>query len=163
MKHGTERRSAPRSRLKPSQIRHVAGRRFSDAKCLLAAGRTHANGAIYLAGIAIECHLKAELLAAYPSLASAVPSRLPAADRKRWDLLFRWHDLVGLLETLPGTLAFIRTSAGSNGGRVVEHLKQVAAVWSVMIRYDSKDADPDDARDFVARAEEVHRCLARRP
>lgn len=162
MKRAKLRRAIPRSRLKPSQIRHVAGRRFNDAKCLLAAGRVHANGAIYLAGVAVECHLKAELLAAYPSLASTEPSRLGAADRKRWDLLFRWHDLPGLLESLPGTIEFLRTSAGSNGAIVVANLKQIAEVWSVMIRYDSKDTPLDDAKTFVARVEEVHRWLANR-
>ncbi|GMU21650.1 MAG: hypothetical protein AMXMBFR13_17410 [Phycisphaerae bacterium] len=52
-----------RERLKPSQLRMVAERRWGDADCLRHSGlNSRANGAMYLAGFAIECLLKAALL-----------------------------------------------------------------------------------------------------
>lgn len=155
-------RSASRHRLRPSQIRHVAGRRFDDAQRLLAAGRRHANGAIYLAGIAVECYLKAELLSAYPSLASTPPSKLKGTDLHRWELLFRWHDLLGLVEALPRTLEVLQNNLGSVGAAAVRSLKMIAAQWSIMIRYDSRDMDLADAQHMLSLAEDVHRCLANR-
>ena len=50
-------------RLRPTQLRTVAERRFDDAVALRQTGKNaRANGAIYLGGFAIECLLKARLL-----------------------------------------------------------------------------------------------------
>lgn len=39
--------------------RRAARKRLADGKALLACGRSHGRGAVYLAGYAIECELKA--------------------------------------------------------------------------------------------------------
>lgn len=58
-----------KTKLTPSQLRTVAERRFADARCLLKSGENErANGAMYLAGFVIECHLKACLLEVHPWL-----------------------------------------------------------------------------------------------
>ena len=50
-------------KLKPTQARTVADLRYGDAQALHKTGqRERANGVIYLAGIAVECLLKAILL-----------------------------------------------------------------------------------------------------
>lgn len=143
-------------------MRWVAARRFGDAKCLLTAGPQRANGAVYLAGLAIECHLKAEVLRERPHLGNRHGrEELDALEQSLWDLVWRLHDLAGLIEQLPDTLEVLRASLIGGEG-LVRSLKQIAARWSIDIRYSSRDVEFDEAREFVGRVEEVHRCLKSR-
>ena len=142
-----------------NRIRHVASRRLGDAKCLLAKGTHRHNGAMYLAGYVIECHLKGDLLEAHPHLATADSKGLSKADTRLKDLIYRHHDLLNLIANLPGTIARLTRSESSNS--LVQSLRSVASAWSVRIRYDSKDRSTDEVVDFIARVEELHTWLSR--
>ena len=59
-------------RLRPTQLRTVANRRFGDAEALRETGQNaRANGVMYLGGFVIECLLKAQLLERFRWLQSA--------------------------------------------------------------------------------------------
>jgi hypothetical protein len=60
-----------------------------------------ANGAIYMLGFVIECHLKALLLERHPNLSGAVdPARLSKSDKEVFGLLYS-HELDDMLGFLP--------------------------------------------------------------
>lgn len=126
-------------------------------------GRPRAIGAVYLAGLAIECHLKAELLRKRPELGDRHGrENLDVPEQSLWDLVWRWHDLAGLLESLPDTLMTLRSfTIGGEG--LVRSMQQIATYWAIDIRYSSKEIDFEEARDFVNRVKEVHQCLRGRP
>jgi hypothetical protein len=86
-------------RFTPGQFRAVAARRFGDAKCLVDSGNVErANGAICLAGFAIECLLKSTLLIRSPNLQRAVdPAKLSSSDKKGFAML-HGHDLDAMVE-----------------------------------------------------------------
>jgi hypothetical protein len=85
----------------------VAERRFGDADCLRKSGvNERANGAMYLAGLVIECLLKAKLMEASPWLQNAGSAEAgPRAERHRWSLCYRSHDLDEILAELPNVVA----------------------------------------------------------
>src|SRR4051794_15730346 len=90
------------SRLKPSQLRTVAERRYADAECLLRArNNERLNGAMYLGGFVLECLLKARLLETYPWLQSRPPDNR-SYERTLWSLCYRSHDLDEIPARLPG-------------------------------------------------------------
>src|SRR5690349_1126490 len=100
---------AARRKLSPSQARTVAGWRLDDARCLRNTGLPkHMNGAVYLAGLVLDCLLKAHLLEKYRYLAWADQAVLGRADLRRWNLIYRLHDLDGLLAELPDLLTFLQ-------------------------------------------------------
>lgn len=142
-----------------NRIRHAAGRRLGDAQCLLAKGAHRQNGAMYLAGYVIECHLKGDLLEANPHLEGANSASLSKVDASRWKLIFVRHDLLGLIDQVPGTIARLHRSASGNS--LVQSLRSIASAWSIDIRYDSKDRAIDEVIDFVTRVEELHTWLSR--
>jgi hypothetical protein len=77
-----------RQRLTPSQARTVADRRRADASALQRLKQNrHANGAMYLAGIAVELLLKALLLEKYPWLQTNPASVLDRRQRRLRDSL----------------------------------------------------------------------------
>jgi hypothetical protein len=85
------------------QLRAAARYRMGDAECLLGSkDKQRMNGAVYFAGIAMECLLKACLVDRYPwiGLKSDV-SRLSKMDQEIYNQLYRWHDLDGIVELLP--------------------------------------------------------------
>ena len=87
--------------LKPSAMATVAERRFDDAQALCNTGENaRANGAAYLAGFVIEILLKARLVAKYPPIANKRPHDVTDAERGMWNLIWRRHDLEGMLEAL---------------------------------------------------------------
>jgi len=92
-----------RQRLTPSQLRTVAQRRLDDADCLRRSGdNARANGVFYVGGFVIECLLKAKMLQRYPSMRSATSAEgMSESDRRIWHLIYRLHDLDGLLDHLP--------------------------------------------------------------
>lgn len=144
-------------RLRPSQLRSVADRRFDDAEALRQTGRnTRANGAIYLGGFVIECLLKASLLERFKWLQSAgSPEGRSAEDRRLWSLCYRSHELDEILSRLPEVTHRLSRLEQRNGNRLLQSLKSICAQWTIFARYSPFYADIDDAREFLDRIKEL--------
>ena len=141
-------------RMRPAQLRTVADRRFEDAKVLLKKKRT--NAAMYLAGFAIECLLKAQLLEQFRWLQSA---RLPKSseETRLWCLCYRWHDLDEILGRLTGIVQRLERESKSN--RPYARLRSICGKWTIFARYSPLTASTDEAREFLGAVEEVRRWL----
>jgi hypothetical protein len=144
-------------KLRPSQLRTVADRRFNDAAALRDTGKNErANGAIYLAGFVVECLLKAKLLEIHPWLANAgFPQGRSTADRQLWSLCYRSHDLDEILARLPTVTTRISALEQRSAQRLGQSLKSICAQWTVFARYSPYNADIDDARVFLDQVEEL--------
>src|SRR5689334_16324632 len=90
-------------RLKPSAMITVAERRYDDARALCATGdNARANGATYLAGFVIEILLKSQLVRRFETVARKRPHTITdASERDLWGLIWRRHDLGGMLARMP--------------------------------------------------------------
>ncbi|HEY5312785.1 MAG TPA: HEPN domain-containing protein [Pirellulales bacterium] len=116
----------------------AAKERLHDAQALLTTNRT--TGAVYLAGYAVECMLKAVLL---NSAAPAVRSGLMKSFRGK-----KGHDIEWLG-------AKYRQRIGTQiPHEVVRHLARLA-IWSTSLRYDSRTTDPGEASEFVKSARAI--------
>src|SRR5258708_10947394 len=103
---------ATRMKLTPQQARQVARWRFADARCLWGTERAeHMNGAVYLAGLALDCLLKARLLSKHHRLSKADPARLSHEDRRLWDLIYRSHDPGGVISALPDLVRELQSNS----------------------------------------------------
>jgi HEPN domain-containing protein len=112
--------------------------RFLEAETLLRNG--HTTGAVYLAGYAVECALKAALLSA-----------VRAADHARWVERFRKeikHDLVWLRTELRAKHAVLPD-------RINVRFITVRSNWSTDMRYTPGVRREQDARDFLVSAAEI--------
>ena len=145
-------------RLKPTQARTVADLRYDDAQALQKTGqRERANGVIYLAGIAVECLLKAILLKKHRWLQS--PGTLQTSSSEQTELIrlcYRAHDLLGIQERLPELFASPRVTPS-----IKQSLKHIASVWTIHIRYSPKKADMAKASRFLDRVKELRKWLIR--
>ena len=93
----------------PSQFAAVAERRYGDAQALSATGdNARANGAQYLAGIVLDILLKAQLMRQYPEIARKRSHEVSKHDRAVWNLIWRSHDWVEMLDQLPALKAALR-------------------------------------------------------
>ncbi|HEY3243076.1 MAG TPA: hypothetical protein VGM03_06965 [Phycisphaerae bacterium] len=147
-----------REKLAPAQLRTVAARRFDDANYLRRSGENrYANGAIYLAGFAVECLLKARLLEKYPQLQTARdPARLPPSLRPLWSLAFRHHDLDELLAYLPEIEKNMeKRLAAPQSQRLVRSLRKTCGDWSVHARYSPRTIPMAAAEEFLDRVREL--------
>lgn len=118
---------------RPEVIRfhRVAAQRFEDAQVLFQNART--TGAMYLSGYAVECALKALLLA-----------HAPSARRASLVQTFRGkigHDLEWLRRALQ--------SRGVNFSSEVLRLLRRVATWSTELRYDPKGHKTRIAQTFL--------------
>lgn len=147
-------------RPRPGQLRQVATWRLGDARALLATrDRERANGAIYLAGFAVECWLKARLLERHPRLAPGLPARdLSPAERRAESLLWS-HDVPGMLDVLPEIALTIRRDLEPVRAAATVRTLTKAAEWTIYIRYASVQEDTRVAEDFVLGVEELKRWL----
>ncbi len=147
-------------RLSPGQLRSVAERRFGDAVCLLRANQQErANGAIYLAGIVIECLLKAALLDRHPYLERPVdPAKLSESDRAVQSLLYshELEDMLGFLPEVQKKLMLERTRSGLNAW---VQLRVICEEWTIYARYSPAMAKLDRARTYIETVDEVRKCL----
>ena len=107
----------------------VAERRLEDAEFLHGGGRVRRRqtGAVYLAGYAVECGLKALLLSRSP--AGAQPADLYS------------HSLLSLRDGCER--AGVNLNAGDR--RRIRRL----AHWDTQLRYDLGDTDPSEAAAFL--------------
>lgn len=148
-------------RLRPTQLRTVADRRFDDANALRQTGKNaRANGAIYLGGFVVECLLKAKLLEEFAWLQSASSAEnRPKDDRYLWSLCYRSHDLDAILDKLPEIVQRLSSMEQRGSNRLLQSLKSICARWTVYARYSPYSADIDDARKFLDDIKELLPCL----
>ena len=113
-----------RIRLRPSQLRTVADRRFDDAQALRGTGENaRANGAMYLGGFVVECLLKAKLMERFPWLQGArSPQGRTKADQHLWSLCYRSHDLDEILAKLPDVIDKLSQVEGRESNRLIQSL-----------------------------------------
>jgi len=143
-------------------MRAVAERRYGDAKALIATGHVErASGAIYLAGFTIEILLKGRLLLRHPSL-SAIPLNSPALTKNEArlrDLIFRFHDLPGLLDALPEVQDAIKVAGHRAHKPYFEWLKSICSTWTVLARYSSEQTTLQEAIVFIDRVKVLKELL----
>jgi hypothetical protein len=150
-----------KSRLRPSQMRTVAERRFGDAEYLFdSAENERANGAMYLAGFVIECLLKASLFEWHKWLQSSRSSEgLSAADRQIWSLCFRSHDLDEILSHLPELTERLAKLPRESPGTLLKSLKHVCGSWTIFARYSPHSATIREASQFLDRVKGLREWL----
>jgi len=141
-----------KQRLTPAQARTVSDRRRADANALQALKQNrHANGAMYLGGIAVELLLKALLLESHPWLQKNVTSALDSRQRRLRDVCYRWHDLEAVLERLPQLAARLEAA----NPRLLQGLKKLCAEWTIHIRYSTYQATHAESAAFLDRLKEL--------
>ena len=151
-----------RVRLVPGQAREVAEQRLADAERLIASGLSrHANGAMYLAGLAVECLLKAALLEKRPELGFIDRTGLAERDRPLWDLVHRRHHLDALLQALPEVRARVQAADDAGRGGLGSALSKVCSNWSVFARYSPVRATLAEATLFVGQVRELKPWLGK--
>lgn len=148
-------------RLRPTQLRTVAARRFDDANALRQTRKNaRANGAIYLGGFVVECLLKAKLLEKFAWLQTANSAEGRSKnDRHLWSLCYRLHDLDAILGKLPEIEQRLSSMEQRESSRLLQSLKSICAGWTIYARYSPYSADIDDARAFLDQIEELKPCL----
>lgn len=151
---------AVRTRMTPGQARAVAAWRYADARCLWRSGLiAHMNGAVYLGGLVLDCLLKARLLEKHPVLGSSLPDKLPAEQKRRWNLIYRSHDLEAMLSDLPDVVLRLQNSSVLSAPRLDMMLKSACSRWSIHVRYLPKRVDAAEAEEFLEQVEELKRWL----
>ena len=113
-----------------TRYRRAAERRLEDARFLAGGVRERQTGAVYLAGYAAECGLKALLL-----------SVTREADQP--DSIYS-HSLLALRDAC--------RRAGVNLPREEDRRINDLADWDTTLRYNPGDTDPRDAADFLGKA-----------
>jgi hypothetical protein len=148
-----------RVRLKPTQLRTVADRRYADAQYLCASQQNrHANAVLYLGGFVVECLLKARLMQRFAWLQAPHTKRVPSArERRLYDLCYRWHDLAAILEHLPEVLEQLTRTDPT--GRTGVALRTVCERWTVFARYSPRTATMEEAEQFLDQIKEIRACL----
>jgi len=148
-------------RLRPTQLRTVADRRFDDAQFLCDSKKNaRANAAMYLGGFVLECLLKAKLMEKYTWLQSvSSPEGRPKDDHKIWSLCYRSHNLDEILERIPEIDNEIERREQKGQTRLLQSLKILCAQWNIYARYSTHSTDCTEARRFVDSIKELRQCL----
>jgi hypothetical protein len=137
----------------------VADRRFDDARALCATRENaRANGAVYLAGFVIEILLKAQLVRKYDVVAKKRSHEVPEAEREIWDLIWRRHDMDGMLLKLRDLEASLQKRGERDGVNYLDDLKSCAQ-WSIFARYSTKTISMADADAFLDRVRRLRQVL----
>ena len=146
--------------LKPSAMATVAERRFDDAQALCDTGENaRANGAAYLAGFVVEILLKARLVAKYPATADKRAHEVTDAERGIWNLIWRRHDLEGMLGALKEIEVALKGRGVRDGTDYAAELKKVCAEWSVYARYSPRTMSMNDAKAILERVRKLKELL----
>ena len=148
-------------KLKPSQLRTVADRRFEDAQFLCRTRvNARANAAMYLGGFVLECLLKAKLLEKHGWLQNAASAESrPTMDRRLWSLCYRSHNLGEIAENLPEVISRISEFEQRGQRRLLHNFKSLCARWTIYARYSTQQADISEAQIFVDQVKELRPCL----
>lgn len=120
-----------------ARVQKISALRTGDAECLRdAKDDERLFGAFYMAGYAIESSLRAKVLERYPHLNRRENEpRKGTDDARRWALLYKDHNLQGLLEELTEAFAVRVKRAGAHHAQHIETLKRLCSQWSVFERY----------------------------
>lgn len=151
-----------KARLRPSQLRTVADRRYDDAECLRKSGQNrHANGAMYLAGFVVECLLKAELMQCHPWLQSSTCQQAgwTKVQHRLWTLCYRQHDLDEILAHLPSLEQRLRAWDQGMRTRLNRQLREVCGEWTIYARYSPRTATMKEAVQFMDKVKEIRLWL----
>jgi len=148
-------------RLKPSQLRTVADRRYADARALCDTEKNaHANGAQYLGGFVLEMLLKAQLIEKYPHTASRQSHEpMAAEERQVWSLIYRSHDLEEMLDHLAELEGAIQKAGERDGRSYLAYLRELCGAWTIYARYSPLSTTIVDARAFLDRVRELKELL----
>ena len=147
-------------KLKPSAMAGVAERRFNDAVALCDTGENaRANGAAYLAGFVIEILLKARLVSKFESIARKRPHEVGDADREVWNLIWRRHDLEGMVTALKELEVALKARGERDGIDYAAELKKVCAEWTIQARYSPRTMLMSEARDILERVRRLKELL----
>lgn len=146
--------------LKPSSMATVADRRFGDAEALAATGaNARANGVAYLSGFVIEILLKARLVAKYPLTARKRQHQVENSERLIWFLIWRQHDLDGMLEQMRELETALAIRGQRDGWDYVADLKKICATWTIQARYSSRMMKMEEARKMLERVRTLKELL----
>jgi hypothetical protein len=141
-----------KQRLTLGQLRAVADRRFDDASALVGTGENaRANGAQYLAGIVIEILLKGQLLRFNPTLSSQDTSAINDRDHRIWNLIWRSHSLLEMLDELPLLRWSVKLKGERAGKPYLRWLENICAAWSIHARYSPLSSTIGEARQMLDR------------
>ena len=151
---------AKQATLKPSTLNAVAERRFDDAEALVHTGKNaRANGAAYLAGFVVEILLKARLISKYPAIARKRQHEVRDGEREVWTLIWKQHDLEGMLNRLPEMEAALEKRGELDGASYLADLKSLCATWTIYARYSPRTMRVDEARAILERVRRVKELL----
>lgn len=146
--------------LKPSAMKTVAERRFDDAEMLRKTNdNARANGAAYLVGFVIEILLKAKLVEKYSVIAKLPRHAVKDDQREIWSLIWRQHDLEGMLSQLPELEAYLKTKGERDKYDYVGQLKKLCATWTIQARYSSRMMPMAEAADLLERVRALKELL----
>lgn len=138
----------------------VADRRFADAQALRDTKQNaHANGVAYLAGFVIEILLKARLVKKYPIIARKQPYQVLDTEREIWSLIWRRHDLEGMLDSMPELEAALQKASTRTGIDYLANLKKVCAAWTIHARYSPRIILMEEASQFLDRVRSLKEVL----
>ncbi len=143
--------------MRPQQLCAVGDRRFEDAQFLYRHdGAARWNAAVYLAGIAIECYLKAALFKRHHWLASATWQRVrDEGDPEKmevYDLFYRSHDLRAMLAGVPDLQRQMEREGPLKSFAIV-------AGWSIYARYATRQITKGATDEFMKHVREVRLWL----
>lgn len=131
----------------------VADRRFDDAVALSQTGKNaRANGTVYLAGFVIEILLKAQLARRYGSIARTRQhelKKLSDSEKEIWYLVWRSHDLDGMLSKLREVESALMKQGERDGRPYLEELRKICSAWTIQARYSSYVVNMDEAKEFI--------------
>ena len=141
-------------------MKAVAERRFDDAEALRKTNvNARANGVAYLVGFVIEILLKAKLVEKYPTIAKTAQHTLKDEQREVWSLIWRRHDLEGMLSQLAELEASLKLQSERAKDDYVGQLKAVCATWTIQARYSSRTMLMDEAADLLERVRTLKELL----
>lgn len=131
-----------------SDMWKVAIKRRADARRLMEGGQPHSSGAVYLAGYAVECKMKAIAMEVHGvTTLRALGSKLGLDDGAVFT-----HGLEALLEFLPFQESFRRSLVWR------DFTTQVAR-WRPAWRYEPRDWETEKATAFMDAVDRVYRWL----
>ena len=131
-----------------SDMWKVAIKRRADARRLFEGGKPHSSGAVYLAGYAVECKMKAIAMEVHEvTNLRALSTKLGLDDHAVYT-----HGLEALLELLPFDHLFRRSPVWR------DFTTQVAR-WRPSWRYAPRDWPEKNARAFLNAVDSVYKWL----
>jgi len=138
----------------------VAERRFGDAEALRDTRQNaRANGVAYLVGFVIEILLKANLIRSFPEIANKSPHLIADGEREVWRLIWREHDLAGMLSRLPALEAALKRRGERDGRKYYDELRGICATWTIQARYSSYMIRMEEAAELLERVRTLKELL----